>query len=429
MNILVTTGLGSSIISWGNMGDVAMLQAGLARLTKLWPGATINVLTEWPDNLLQFCPDAIPIQAVGRNLYVGEDLLLGRFKRHVPNRLRQVAIKSRRMAALRIPGTLTWCLKLGLRMRNRSAECEAVAAFSETIAASDLVVLCGAGGFYNGCRDWNMEALDTIEAAVQRSIPVAMFGQHFGPLTDLMVLKRAKRILPAVNVITLRGNRGAQSLLESLGVPTSNIHVTGDEAIELAYDARPPKLGADLGINFRLRTSAETSDNDITMLRPILQQFAKKQQVSLVPAPIAVDSSTSDYLAIKLLLQGFDDHTDGGAHLASPRDVIRQVGRCRVLVTCAYHAAVFAMAQGIPVVALAKSRYFVEKFLGLEERFGLGCEIVYLDRPDAPQNLQSALERAWQMADDLHGPLLQAASHQIQASSVAYNLVKELVTN
>jgi colanic acid/amylovoran biosynthesis protein len=165
------------------------------------------------------------------------------------------------------------------------------------------------------------------------------------------------------------------------------------------------------------------------MLRPILQKFAKDHHVSLIPAPIAVDSSTCDYAAVKLLLQGFDDQTDGGARLASPEEVIKQVGRCRVLVTCAYHAAVFALAQGIPVVALAKSSYFVEKFLGLRERFGLGLEIVHLDRPDAGETFRNLLDRSWTTAEDVRISLLDSAKAQMDSGWKAYNRLKQLMTS
>ena len=412
-----------------------MLQAGLMRLAKLWPNASLNVLTEWPENLVHFCPEAVPISAVGRNLWVGDDILLGRFAKYVPYGLKHLASKAKRTAAWRFPATTKCLLTLGLRAKshlatnNQIAEINAISEFSEAIAAADLVVACGAGGFYDGCREWNMATLDLIEAARQRDIPAAMFGQHFGPLTDAHVISRAKQVLPQVELITLRGGFATKAMLESLGVATSRIQVTGDEAVELAYAARPPCLGRDLAVNFRLRTSAHTSDSDIEMLRPILHEFARKHNVSLIPSPIAIDSLTSDYSAIKQLLQGFDETSDGGASLRSPAEIIRQIGRSRVLVTCAYHAAVFALAQGIPVVALAKSSYFVEKFLGLKERFGAGCEIVYLDHPDTSEKFRNVLETSWEIAEDVHVTLLQSAVRQIQLGWKAYNDIKELVTN
>ncbi|HEY4245796.1 MAG TPA: polysaccharide pyruvyl transferase family protein [Lacunisphaera sp.] len=427
MNILIMSGLGPNILSFGNMGDVSMLQASVSRLAKLWPNATISVLTDSPERLLQFCPGVIPCQAIGRNLWVGEELLLGRFASFATERMRRSAVTAKKKAALHFPKILKWSLTARLRLQNRCAEIEALSTFSQAIATTDLVVVCGAGGFFDGCRDWNMQTLDTVEAAIARRIPVAMFGQHFGPLSDPDVLVRAKRILPQVNFITLRGNPGAQVLLESLGVPASQIQVTGDESIELAYDERPEKMGAHLGINFRFAGSAGTGAREIELIRPILHQFAKKQQVSLVPAPIAVDSSTRDYFSIRQLLQGFDDLSDGGAQLTSPLQVIKQIGRCKVLITCAYHAAVFALAQGIPVVALAKSHYFTEKFRGLEQQFGLGCEIVVLTESELPQRLLSAIERAWQSADSMRASLQKAALRQNEATWGAYHQIKNIV--
>jgi polysaccharide pyruvyl transferase WcaK-like protein len=53
-----------------------------------------------------------------------------------------------------------------------------------------------------------------------------------------------------------------------------------------------------------------------------------------------------------------------------------------VVVAGSYHAAVFALSQGIPVVALVKSPYYVNKMVGLGDQFGAGCEIVRLDEGD-----------------------------------------------
>jgi polysaccharide pyruvyl transferase WcaK-like protein len=59
------------------------------------------------------------------------------------------------------------------------------------------------------------------------------------------------------------------------------------------------------------------------------------------------------------------------------------VSRCRVVVTGSYHAGVFALAQGIPVVATAASRYYHDKFSGLADLFGGGGDIVDVGSPNA----------------------------------------------
>jgi colanic acid/amylovoran biosynthesis protein len=128
-------------------------------------------------------------------------------------------------------------------------------------------------------------------------------------------------------------------------------------------------------------------------------------------------------------LAGFDDQSDGGSTLDTPLKVIQQAGRCRVVVTGAYHAAVFALAQGIPVVALANAPYYVSKFLGLEDQFGLGCETVFLSDPNLLEKLRTALERTWQSAEMVRLPLQNAAFRQIQSSWGAYYRVKDIIAS
>ncbi len=74
----------------------------------------------------------------------------------------------------------------------------------------------------------------------------------------------------------------------------------------------------------------------------------------------------------------------------------------------------FALAQGIPVVALVKSPYYVNKMAGLRDQFGIGCELVRLDEGNVPGRIRAAIDRAWAEAERVRVPLLQAAAEQIE---------------
>jgi colanic acid/amylovoran biosynthesis protein len=147
--------------------------------------------------------------------------------------------------------------------------------------------------------------------------------------------------------------------------------------------------------------------------------------VPLIPVPIAFHAWANDHLTIRRLLQGFDDHSDGGITLDTPLKVIRQIGRCRIVVTGAYHAAVFALSQGIPVVGLSASDDYTAKFRGLQDQFGLGCETVFLGASDASERLEAAAERAWQLAEKVRLPLQETAGRQIALSQGAYERIRE----
>jgi colanic acid/amylovoran biosynthesis protein len=163
----------------------------------------------------------------------------------------------------------------------------------------------------------------------------------------------------------------------------------------------------------------------IDRLRPVLHKFARLHNVPLIPVPIAFHAWANDHLTIQQLLKGFDDDSDGGITLDTPLKVIQQAGQCRIVVTGAYHAAVFALSQGIPVVGLSASDDYTAKFLGLEDQFGLGCETVLLDATDASEKLAAAAERAWQSAEQVRLPLLESAQRQIELSQWAYERVRE----
>jgi polysaccharide pyruvyl transferase WcaK-like protein len=425
-NILMDTGLGKGVTEYGNMGDVSMLQAAVDRLHQLFPEARIQVLTDSAESLARFCPEATPLDNAGRSILFGSGVLLGKYTASAPRWLVDLLLRFRRTIGSRFPELLRATAVWSLKFRNRLKKAEAVTAFAHALQNADLLLICGSGGFYDGCQSWNLETLDFVDAGIRRNVPVAMLGQGFGPLRDPVVLERASRVLPRVNFITLRGNRGSLELLQSLGVSESRLKTTGDEALELAYDSRTDKVGKGLGINLRFSGSASTDDRDIEAIRPVLHDFARQQCAPLIPLPIAMHPYSRDDLTIKQLLVGFDEQSDGGNTLDSPLKVMKQAALCRVVVTGAYHAAVFALAQGIPVVGLAKSPYFASKFLGLEDQFGEGCQTILLDEPAAPQRLRNAIERAWQNADRLRESLEAAARRQIELTKESYFQLRAL---
>jgi polysaccharide pyruvyl transferase WcaK-like protein len=426
--IIVETGLGKGVEEYGNMGDVSMLQVAVERLRVLFPKASIEVLTDSAEKLARFCPTARSLDNRGRVLWFANGVLLGRYSNLVPKRCVDLLIRCKRTVRSRSPRVAEAILTWRLKHQNRPTDAEAVTAFTRALQDADLLLVCGAGGFYDGCQTWNLDILDLLEAAIQRDIPIAMLGQGFGPVSDSLVVRRAATVLPKVSYITLRGGRGSLAIVRSLGVAESKVETTGDEAVELAFEGRSGERGQGLGVNLRYGASATTGEDDVESIRPILQDFAKRYSVPLIPLPIAIQIYTRDDLAIKKLLIGFDEQSDGGKTLDTPLKVIKQAALCRVVVTGAYHAAVFALAQGIPVVTLAKSAYFSSKLLGLEDQFGEGCQTILMNEHGWPERLNSAIERAWQNADELRGTLQAAALRQIELTRSSYERVKHLAT-
>lgn len=427
MRIIVATGLNAAAAEYKNMGDVAMLQVAVDRLLSLWPDARIEVLTESPSNLARYSPGAKPLPRAGCECWVSDRVLLGRYHRFLPRWVSGRLSALKRSVGLRWPRLLEGLIRLRLDLRDEDGRRGDFEVFLEALKNTDLLVVCGSGGFADSCRNWNLSILGTMEAAIARRIPVVMFGQGMGPLNDPIVLSRARDVFPQITLITLRGNSGGLPLLESIGVNPASVLTTGDEAIELAYRARVKAPGNAVGINLRVASYADVKSDTIEKAGLVLQGFARRHKTALLPIPIAVHEYAQDHESIRRLLAGFDNESDGGLSLDTPLLLVKQTARCRIVVTGAYHAAVFALAQGIPVVCLSNSPYYLAKFQGLEDLFGLGCAIVMLSEPDWPSRLASAMETAWNSAEAVRLPLLQSAARQVEESRKAYGRVKDLL--
>jgi colanic acid/amylovoran biosynthesis protein len=410
-----------------NLGDVAMLQVTVNRLRALWPAASVEVLSADPDALAKYCPGTAAIPWSGREGWLDDHALLGRLYRWLPFPA-PVRSGAERALRRRWPSAFRAVLKMRHRLRGeRRADLDA---FLGAMARADLLVLTGAGGLTDHSRPWNLAMLDTLQMGLERGIPVAVFSQGCGPLHDAETMRRGGAVLSRAMLVALREGRFAPPLMEAMGVVGEHVIVTGDDAIELAYEARTSEAGTGLGINLRVARSAAVDTTAIEQVRPVLHEFASRHGAPLLPLPIA---RPSDVESIHGLLQGWsgaggEGTADGGVALDTPRKIIEQAGRCRIVVTGAYHAAVFALSQGVPVVFLAKSAYFIDKFLGLGAQFGIDCEIVRLDSPTMREELLAAMARAWENADRLRQPLLDAAAAQVALSRSAYQRMHDLLS-
>ena len=85
------------------------------------------------------------------------------------------------------------------------------------------------------------------------------------------------------------------------------------------------------------------------------------------------------------------------------------------------------MAQGIPVICLAKSEYYKDKFLGLAEQFGDGCKVILLDDADFRNKMAQAIENAWSSAERVRPVLLDAARRQIETGKSCYARLRDVV--
>ena len=393
-----------------NLGDLAMLQVALQRLGKIWPNAVFFVLTGAEAKLKIYCPEAVPVPVHGLKCW----LKAGAWPKYLFPRIEAKVRRKFPLGRQKLfPLARLFNPRAGLAA-NR---------FARAFFKADLVALSGCGLITDAFKQDALLMLDGLAAAKTAGIPTVMLGQGLGPIQDPGLLDRVKQVLPSVDMIFLREQIASLELLQTIFVPAKKILCTGDDAVDLAYSERRPNIGNLIGINLRLATYASLNEEFLPIIREILQAKARHFQTDLIGLPILLGSKKPDVQALESLVEAHND----GVNLVFPIDVIRQVSHCRIVVTGSYHGAVFALAQGIPVIGIAQSKYYQNKFRGLANEFGGGCVTLQPDDANFPKKLSAAIDQLWEQAEGLKPKLLLAAEWQIQNGRSAYARLPELM--
>lgn len=430
-----------------NKGNNALLEAALYRLRRYWPAASYDIISIAPHFCRVYFPGTHPVS------YHDVCPITGRFDavhRFTPRPLLKGLFELRRRLEER-NGTSLSAERLRMMVRSGSdrgavAPDPAVDALPPTegfedtarpvaktavekyrhIAGYDLYVCTGGGYMCDSDRDFLFQMFDRLEAAVAYGVPAVMVSQGIGPLEDPALLARAAAVLPHIDYIMIREERVARPLLDSLKVPRGNVLMTGDDAIEPAFQLRRPRPGTGIGVSLRVASYTQVSMQHIADMRPVVRAAAAKYGATLVTAPIDINDADLAYIEA---IVGDSSVTSGSwRRFESTPDLIKRIGRCRVMITGTFHAAVFALGQGIPVVALAKSVEYHNKIMGLQTEFGAeGVQIVDLSRSDMQQVLAEAIDAAWLAAERLRPHLLAQAERQIALGYAAYQNIFELV--
>lgn len=440
-----------AVYSMRNKGNVALLQTAVTRLNKLWSQASIEVLTEAPHLLKLYCPGARPVSALPWQDWSQKPEQIERIHRVLPWPMLRALFEAREQMQQRWPkralrrlrprrlGSHPSDMAAGEETPSITGEAQAASAamgagleiypdLLQAIRGADLVIATGGGYMCDSDRPNIIKVLTTLKLALELGKPTAMVGQGVGPLEDPGLRTMLRTVVPAVDLVLVRERQVALPLLDALGVPSNRVMMTGDDAIEMAYGARTTRVGTGIGVNLRLAHYTQVGGAMVERLRPILHQAARKYRTQLIALPISYSIQTPDHEVIHQLLIGYDKAVIDWRRFETPAELIKRTGRCRLVVTGAFHPAVFALAQGIPVIGLVKSTEYYAKFAGLRDEFGTGCQILRLDDDNLEDSLPATVDALWNSAEKLRPHLWQAAEHQIKLGHLGYRRLYDLVS-
>ena len=396
-----------------NVGDIAMLQTTVERLRSRFPGCEIAVVTEQAERLSAILPDVEPVPSSPwfrlRVMPVPKFAEWWRLTRRV--RWREVLLAGRfpRLA------------RLGKRLDHWATPAERAnaARFYREVERADAVVAAGGGYVNDFYHEHAWKVLATLNLAQGLGKPTAMFGIGLGPVTRTDVLQHGGPVLRRLDLLALRESELGPPTAQAMGRPSNR--VTGDDAIYLAYKTQLSSDRRHLGVNLRLAGDSEVPAAAVERVRGAIADVVAAREATPLPTVIRTSASPdNDVDAAKLLI---DDVSaiEAASAVRSPHDAFARLASCRVVITGAYHNAVFALSMGIPVIGLYKSEYYSAKLNGVARQFGVGMSTLPLDADDLRERVTAEALRLWDEADNLHEPIRQAAAAQIAAADEAYD--------
>ena len=417
MNVVIDNGS----YRMDNMGDVAMLQVLVHRLQERWPNADVGVLNDTPDRLERACPGTHSIEpsawhtlAVIPKLSPLRDASFGgslrRFERHAARFVPKLTYRGKRR-----------------HRRHQPEVAGRLDRYYEAVRDADLVVASGGGYVNDHHADHAMKVLHTLALAQGLGIATGMVGAGLGPMTDAAAIDLARPVLRRLDLLALREGDGNREELVKWGVPPDKAIDTGDDAIEPARARWNDTPGDAIGICLRVAEHSNLSHVRAAEMAEAIWRVTATSGVPLRGLPVR--SRLSPKNDVDTLRRAFGDKIDLAAAEAVtlPADLLDLVAGCRVVVTGAYHAAVFALSMGIGVVALTNDPYYDRKFGGLIAQFG-GQAIRILPVAEADFDaLAAAIDSVWTLDPETRRSLKTSAEAQVAAGRQAYGQLFDLV--
>ena len=120
-----------------------MMQVALARLKTIWPDASIQVLTDDPNQLADNCPQIHPMAAGGRHAWAQSGLLRPEVYDGLPDELKVVFRILRRTLKRSNPAVAK---RLAISKLRPLSDTDTLDHYLEAVRHADLVIVTGMGG-------------------------------------------------------------------------------------------------------------------------------------------------------------------------------------------------------------------------------------------------------------------------------------------
>lgn len=392
-----------------------MLQAACVLIKRFRPKARVQVFTTAPDRLLQLCPGVEAVAPSGQAAWQAAKYFPIP-RRILPLAMREWVFRKEKDCKYANP---TRALPVMLNRADFQAHHAAsVKPWIAAIESADAVIVTG-GGFFTDAFGAHLEGLlHTLSWAREKKRMTAFFGQGLGPLNDPRLRKLAGVALRGADWVTLRENIMGPALGKELKCDTKAWKTTGDDAFALLA-SEPTEMtdGQLIGINLRVAAYSNVDSSIRQRITDALAAVQSRFKNAWMPLPVDLSRESGDEIQVKRCISAAGISADYQKP-DTPKDLWALVQHCRLVITGSYHAAVFALSAGVPVIGLAANAYYQTKFAGLQAFFPDGVRIVDSHVEDITSELKLGVEWGWQL------PFSRRSEINEQAQLIAANVEK-----
>lgn len=323
-----------------------------------------------------------------------------------------------------------------------------VLSIADAVRASDLV-LVGGGGLFQDYEELDPSTLLTPRhggitfyagpavLAAAAAKPVALYGLGFGPLASPEARRIVRAVAEAASFLSVR-DEGSRDLLVATWVAAGRIRLSADPAFLLAPErVRPEDLLIGMGIEPRapiagvsLRPWSRGVDPEVWEgdVAAALDLFLERTGGTLVFVPFEKSPwSREDDFALNARMCRRLRHADRALALPGllpPPETAGLLAGCDLVVAMRLHAGLFAIAGGVPPVAIA----YDPKVAALFSRAGLQDFVEPLNGLST-ESLFTKMERALAERPRLQAALSAAAAAQKRLAETDLEAVAALIAH
>jgi len=245
--------------------------------------------------------------------------------------------------------------------------------YEDKLTSSDIVLSLGGDNYtddYGGCDlFWTLALLSE-----KHRKPFVIWGGSVGAFTRKKNLKKAKRGLSAISLVTAREDHTVR-YLKSIGYKGKIVRVY-DSAFGLGVQrntlpdfSRKTKI---VGFNISplyYKYTSKTSEEILLIAKEFIREISERYNVLLIPHVVKDRIGENDAIYMESIVEGLDNVRPVNPAFNS-MELKYAISQCDYFVGARTHATIAAYSSGVPTLALAyslKARGLNEDLFGSDE--------------------------------------------------------------